>query len=497
MSDEYKTKSNQAGLPFDPYNFSEIEKIQHEIERDLNSNKIQEEVVEASLESPPVQSITYSAELAELPAEIDFKEDEFSVGNNAAFYTETIKREKPPLSERMLPYRRMIISLALVCTLGTGSLGFGLGFAIIFMQQRIGVTEQLASSNLPEVPAVPLIDSTRLMFGNDGTSPVQEGSLADIVKLVEPAVVRISTIFQTQPAIPFFGGGSSVRYRGGTGIIFEKNADHIFIVTNDHVIRGADAVQIYIIDEGPFTASLVGRNNVADLAVISIPLAEVQRAGINDIRVAVFGNSDAMQVGDVVLAIGNAMGEGNSVTSGIISAGEKEALVLGRTMRVLQTDAAINPGASGGPLVNKQGQVIGINTVSSASDHYAIEGMGFSIPSNVAKPVIEDIINAVPGPFLGILGRNVDDDTAFDLGIPPIGVFVYRVIEGTGAEQAGLRRSDVITSFNGRAVFNFEQLQAEIAMVNIGDTVEIMVMRAGREHLVLRVTLGENTMNNF
>jgi len=468
--------------PFDPYNFSEIERIQSEIERDLN---------------PPAEEIPEIPEIpALLPAAVEFKEDDFLV-TSENFYTETIKQKKPPLAERVRPFRRLAFTLLLISTLGMGSLGFGIGFGIVLLQQRMGIQEQVLGNNPVEMPAVAsAVDSTRLMFGNDGTVPVQEGSLADIVRLVDPAVVRVSTVFRDQASFPFFGG-ANMRYRGGSGIIFDHDAERVLIVTSDHVTRGAEAVNIYIKDKGPFAASLVGRNHLSDLAVISVSLADIRSEGIQDIRVAVFGDSDAMQVGDVVLAIGNAMGEGNAATSGIISAGEKEATVLGRTMRVLQTDAAINPGTSGGALVNKQGQVIGINTVSSVSDHYAIEGMGFSIPSNVAKPIIEDIINAVPRPFLGIEGRNVNDETAIELGIPPIGVYVASVIENSGADRAGLRRGDVITSFGGRAVFNFEQLQTEIGRADVGDTVDVMVIRAGREHLILRVTLGVNSMDNF
>ena len=389
----------------------------------------------------------------------------------------------------------MVVTLLIVCTLGTGTLGIGLGFAIVFLQQRTGISGQIAGNNLADDTATAAIGSSRLIFGgeNDGQ---QEGTLADVVRLVDPAVARITPRFGNQSPFPFAMDGGA-RNRDGSGIIFSVENGYIFIVTNNHVIRGADSVDISIMDAGPFQASLIGRDVGTDLAVLSITLADVRRAGISDVVIAAFGDSDTMQVGDVVLAIGNAMGEGNSTTSGIISAGEKEIIYGGNTLRVFQTDAAINPGSSGGPLVNKQGEVIGINTVAGSTDHYAIEGMGFSIPSNVATPVIEQIMNQTPRPFLGIEGKNVDDQIAAHYGIPPIGIFVEGIVPGTGAEAAGIRAGDIITSFNGRAVFNMNQLVEEITRCEVGDTVDVMVIRGGRNHLVFQVTLGENPLDNF
>lgn len=460
--------NDKTGLPFDPYNFSEIEKIQSDIERDLNSHEI------PTLEPEP--------EILKVPA--------------VEFYTETIKQIEPVQHIPQKPYRRLIISLLLICTLGTGTLGVGIGFGFVLLQNRIGISDDVSGYTLQDAQAAPVVDSTRLVFGNDGDSPAREGSLADVVRLVDPAVVRISTTFQGHALFPF--GGGSHNYRGGSGIIIDKDDDYVYIVTINHVILGADSVYVYIMDHDPISARLVGRNHAADLAVISVPVAEVHGAGIRDVRVASFGDSDAMMVGDVVLAIGNAMGEGNSTTSGIISAAEKELQVAGgRTMRVLQTDAAINPGNSGGPLVNKRGQVIGINTVTGTTDHYAIEGMGFSIPSNIAMPIIENIMNSAPGPVLGIRGENVSERVAAELGIPPIGVRVDAIIQNSGADHAGIARGDIITSFNGRAVFNMEQLVEEIAKSNVGDTVEVMIIREGRRQIVLQVTLGENTRDNF
>ena len=507
MADEVKRNTGQAGAPFDPYNFSEIEKIQLDIERDLYTYKPIESAEAAQTtritESPEISSVlsdpadlSYSIEHEDITPShtlATFSDPSDSLEN---FYTETIKQKPPTFGERLRPYRRLIVTLLVVCTLGTGTLGVGMGFGIAFLQHHTGASSRVTGSNPEDAAIDQAIGSTRLIFGSESTDIVREGSLADVVKLVDPAVVSISTVFQTQLAHPFFGT-DQLRYRGGSGIIFAKDDERIFIVTNQHVIQGAMEVNVSIMEREPISARLVGRDTGANLAVISVSAADVLRLGINEVVIAVFGDSDTMQVGDVVLAIGNAMGEGNSTTSGIISAGEKNVDYMGRTLRVLQTDAAINPGSSGGPLVNKDGQVIGINKWLASTEHYAIEGMGFSIPSNVAKPIIEEIMNSTPRPFLGIQGQNVDEEFASQIGIPPIGIYIESVIPGTSAERAGIIRGDIITSFNGRTVLNMEQLVEEIGRANVGDTVEVLIIRGGRDQLTLQATLGEIILDNF
>ena len=487
--------------PFDPYNLSElseIEKIQRDIEKEIERDLTLRDSTLRDLtlkESTPPQAKAFDAIDPSTMPTISFVEDEILAPNDV-FYRETIKRDIAK-NDTIKPhsYRRMIVALLLICTLGTGTFGLGIGFGIVFMQNRAEI-EQLSSAALDE-DILPIIGGARHIFGSDGTTPVQEGSLADVVRLVDPSVVRISASLPSQPPLPFFGqGNNDLRRLGGSGIIFEVDSERVFIVTSHHVIRGAATVNVSIMDLEPIPARPVGNNPLADLAIISVDLADVRQLGIRELAIATFGDSDAMQVGDVVLAIGNAMGEGNSTTSGIISAGEKELIVEERPMRVLQTDAAINRGNSGGPLVNKQGEVIGINTALAAVDHYAIEGMGFSIPSNVVKPIIEQIMTQVPRPFLGIYGRDVSEQVAFDAGIPPIGVHIQSVFDGTGAQFAGLRDGDIITSFNGRTILNMGQLQEEIAASEIGDTVEVMIIR-GRSHLVLQVTLGESVVDSF
>jgi len=491
MEDDYKKPEGR----FDPYNFSEIKKIQQEIERDLNrihgfstprSDKATDPAVEDVIE--------YESDFVdEIPPLYPMPSPTTALKTPEKFYTEVIKQE--PTHQHLFPSKRLIISLLIICTLGTGTLGLGIGFGISNLQNATSIPAEIEGNNLIEdTVTAPTGGAPRQVFSTEVTT--QEGSLADIVKLVDPAVVRIITDRPQSAANPFFGG-NQMRTTDGSGIIFATDEERVFIVTSHHVTRGAEAVHVSVMEHDIVPARPVGNHQAADLAVISISLADLLSVGLSDVTVASFGDSNSIRVGDVVLAIGNAMGEGNATTSGIISAGEKEIIAMGRSFRVIQTDAAINPGSSGGPLINKQGQVIGINSSLITSEHYAVEGMGFSIPTNVAKPVIEEIMNATPRPFLGIHGLNISEEIAYQLDIPPIGVYIERVITGSSAYHAGIVRTDIITSFNGRAVFDMDQLIEEIRRRDIGDTVEITILRDGRQQITLQATLGADNNDNF
>jgi len=412
-----------------------------------------------------------------------------------SFYRETIKQAEPSFFTRLRPQMGKIMLFLLAFTLGTGTLGLGIGFSLA----RFGYEPGFISSYISEEgssEADNAIENTRIIFGIEEGAATTEGSLSDVVKLVDPSVVSITTMSQGAPANPFFGGGGA-RQRDGSGIIIGQDNERLFIITNHHVVRGAETVYVSIMESEPIRAMPAGSDTNEDISIISVSLEDVRAAGIRNISIAVFGDSDAVEVGDVVLAIGNAMGEGNSTTSGIISAGEREINIDGRYFRVIQTDAAINPGSSGGPLVNKQGQVIGIITDALSLNHFAIEGMGFTIPSNVVKPVIEAIMSRTPRPVIDILGFSITEEIAAEYGILPIGVFVDTVFANTGAAAAGMQRGDIITNFNGQVIFDMEQLMEEILSTNIGDVVEVTILRRARDRMVLNVTIGEDSINNF
>lgn len=195
-------------------------------------------------------------------------------------------------------------------------------------------------------------------------------------------------------------------------------------------------------------------------------------------QVAEFGDSDSTQVGDTVIAIGNALGQGNTATKGIISVGAKEVNINGKKLTVLQTDAAINPGNSGGALVNQKGQVIGINTAKIALT--SVEGVGYSIASNVAESLIEQLMNTTDSATLGVSVVTITDEMAQYYNLPTAGVMVQEVVQGGSAAQSGIKQNDIITSFNGQPTFTNDQLVSLVKKTKVGDTVNVKLIRNGQ-----------------
>ena len=316
--------------------------------------------------------------------------------------------------------------------------------------------------------------------------------IVELVAYIEPSVAAISvtgTVVDLFAGSPFRGPGERSLSSSGSGILFADDEDRVYIVTNAHVIENANRVEVQVMGSSPVTARLVGVDTDEDLAVISIMKADFEDAGLTNWSLARFGDSDEMQVGQMVMAIGNALGGGNTATNGVISARQQQIIVEGRPYTVLQTNAAINPGNSGGPLINMDGEVIGINT-AKISTAYNVEGMGYSITSNAARPVIERFMNSISNrAFLGIEGRTIPREVAEMYGLPEIGVFVNSVFNDSPAQAAGIQRGDIIASFEGEPVMTMESLQERIASRNVGDTVNIRIIRNGNEPLSLNVVL--------
>ena len=454
-----------------------IDKIQAEIERDLEQSfkkpepslsDIHDLILEDISDSYPVYETTPIA--AELPPQTE------------SFYRETIKDNQK--SSDSLTWRRVAMFL-LVCTLGTGSLGFGLGFGWGYFSDG----DVLYVGEEATVTLSGTITTTHYVFDNVSGDP-EAGSLADIVAFLEPSVVNITAYSEG-----FFGEQTNI----GSGIIFAENDERIFIVTNDYIVGGGDRVTVRVSGSPPLEARPVGSYSNADLNVISVDKTQLLEAGIDSVVIATFGDSSQMRVGDTVLAIGNAMGEGNSVTRGVISAPEMEVTIIGRDIIMLQTDAAINHGSSGGPLINTRGEVVGIN-INRASNHIfgmeQVEGMGYSIASNVATPILNNLIS-YRRPGLGISGQTVTEVIAERWGIPVLGVYVAEVLPGRAAYIGGMLPGDIITGFNGQPVFYWDQLAAAIRNSEVGDSVEIRILRDGRHPLTLTIELDLLIVDNF
>ena len=272
----------------------------------------------------------------------------------------------------------------------------------------------------------------------------------------------------------------------GSGIIVSQDDNYLYIATNNHVVNGANSLTVTFNDESTVSAEVKGTDPSTDLAVIRVALSSIESDTMNNIKVATLGDSDSLKAGNSCIAIGNALGYGQSVTVGYISALNRQVSVsdsesdTSYTADLIQTDAAINPGNSGGALLNMQGQVIGINSAKLASTE--VEGMGYAIPVSTASPIFEDLMNrqtrtkvsSDQAAALGIKGQTVDSSIAEAYGIPQ-GVYVAEVEKGSAAEKAGITSGSVITKFDGTSVKSMDDLKSQLEYYAAGETVDLVV----------------------
>ncbi len=339
-------------------------------------------------------------------------------------------------------------------------------------------------------------------------SVVEDGSVvsvADIAENVMPAMVSITSTSVQEVQNWFRGGNMQYESKSaGTGVIMGENEEELLIVSNNHVVEGATDLTVTFINEESVEATVKGTDEDDDIAVVAVKLKDINQDTLDAIRTAAVADSNEVRVGEQVVAIGNALGYGQSVTTGIISA-------LGRTVSVqdtygisdydelIQTDAAINAGNSGGALLNMRGEVIGINSVKASAN--GVEGMGYAIPTEKAIPIIQKLMNKESrdrvadedSAYLGITGSDVTRDVAELYGLP-VGVYVTEVGENTPASQAGLEEGMVITSFDGNDIKSMSDLQDLLQYYAGGETVTIKVTvfdeNGGSLEKELSLTLG-------
>lgn len=323
--------------------------------------------------------------------------------------------------------------------------------------------------------------------------------VSDVVANVIPSIVAINSTMAVSQ-YDFFGREYAQESQGsGSGIIIGQSGSQLLIVTNNHVIQGATSIEIVFSDETKASAVVKGAEPNADLAVLSVDMKSLSQETASAIKVATLGNSDDMVPGEMVIAIGNALGYGQSVTVGYVSAVNREVTIENQKMTLLQTDAAINPGNSGGALINTAGEVIGINSVKFASAE--VEGMGYAIPISDAVPMINELMNReiVSVEEQGFLGINtssaqeVTDIYAKRFNMP-IGIYVNDVVEDSPAAKAGLMQGDIITGLDGSKIETIEDLKNALSYKKAGQTVElkVQVLEGGSyTEKVLEVTLGE------
>lgn len=397
----------------------------------------------------------------------------------------------------------------LAILLGAVTVGAAVGTATQIKSYADGVKLQIAGEQNKEqegadaekraafstVSTADLVD-TGDSFSYSGVADIAEAAMPTIVAITNKSVQEVRSFYR----------GQTFQYESevcGSGIIMGENETELLICTNNHVVEDATELTVSFIDESSYEAQVKGTDPSNDLAVIAVQLEDIEDETLEQIKIAQMGASDEMRVGEQVVAIGNALGYGQSVTTGIISAKDRSIGVSERNgsstfENLIQTDAAINPGNSGGALLNMNGELIGINSAKASSS--GVEGMGYAIPVSKALPILEKLmtketrskVDEADAAYMGINGEGVTSEV-IQLYNVPAGVYVTAVGEDTPAEEAGLQRGDIITAFDDVAVTNMNELSARLQYYKGGETVEMTIQTAPNgayEEKTIEITLG-------
>lgn len=314
------------------------------------------------------------------------------------------------------------------------------------------------------------------------SSEVSENDVSKVVKNVMPAIVSIdNTYTETDDYSYFFGRSYEQEVEGsGSGIIIGQNSSEVLIATNNHVVEGENAkIKVTFYDDSQVDATIKGTDSSNDLAVVAVKISSLSDETKQKIKIATLGDSDKLEVGEMSIAIGNALGYGQSVTVGYISAKDREISIDDCTLTLLQTDAAINPGNSGGALLNEKGEVIGINSAKFSSTE--VEGMGYAIPISDAIPIINDLMNREQlaesdQAYLGVKGRDITDTYASQFNMPK-GIFINEISSGSPADKGGLKSGDIITEIDGKKMTGMEDLENFLSYTQAGTKVTVKVQR--------------------
>ncbi|HIX76009.1 MAG TPA: trypsin-like peptidase domain-containing protein [Candidatus Fusicatenibacter merdavium] len=362
---------------------------------------------------------------------------------------------------------------------------------------------QLTGSGTQSTVTIPTT-STNTTAAQSSGSTSSGMSVKDVASSAMPSLVAISTT-TVEEVQTFFGTASQEVPASGTGVIVGQNDEELLIATNNHVVSGATQLSVSFIDDTTIEGQIKGTDETNDLAVVAVKLSDIPDDTQSQIKIATMGDSDALEVGDQVVAIGNALGSGQSVTSGYVSALDRDVTSTDETTGqettsegLIQTDAAINPGNSGGALLNMSGELIGINEAKYSSTD--VEGMGFAIPIAKAEPILENLMSLTTrykvddsdASYIGITMKDVESNVSEAYGIPA-GVRVESVVEGSPADEAGIKVGDILTGFDGRTVSNSTGLQEILSYYAAGETVDITVQRADDgeyKEKTLTITLG-------
>lgn len=373
-----------------------------------------------------------------------------------------------------------------VAKLAASAVAFGLIAGLVMQGVTYGFSRAGIGNGATQLATTKTTSSSSSTSSND---------LSGVSKNVMPSIVSITGKFETTSQ-SWFGQTQSSESEGvGSGIIIGKKDGKILIVTNNHVVADAKSLSVGFVDGKSASATIRGTDSDADLAVVEVDTKNMKSSTLKKIAVITLGDSSKLQTGERAIAIGNALGYGQSVTGGYISALNRQVQLTDKTMTLIQTDAAINPGNSGGALLNSKGELIGINTVKYSSED--VEGMGYAIPINTARPIINKLIkneatSESEQAYLGVSGQTIDSSMASQFDMPS-GVYVQQVIKSSPAQKAGISAGDVIVSFNGSNVSTMDGLKEKISNLKAGKKVKVVVKRQNQmgtyEKKTLTVTL--------
>lgn len=401
-----------------------------------------------------------------------------------------------------------IISIVVILTCVAG--------IVLILRKNTGSVDKIPSTK--ETQAVEKYDDIGSTGSTekDNTGGVVVTDVSGVVKNTMPSVVAITskTVMESNSYDSFFdyyfggGNGGNEHYEvegAGSGIIVDQTDSELLIVTNNHVVEGADSLKIQfdgMNSKNAVNGYIKGTDPNADVAVVVVKLKDIPANTLKSIKKATLGNSDNVSVGEGVIAIGNALGYGQSVTTGVISAKDREATIEDKTMKLLQTDAAINGGNSGGALLNSKGEVIGINVAkyssSGSASNASVEGMGFAIPITSVKSIISNLetketrekMDEDEQGYLGITSKyDVTDDISQAYSMPT-GIYIFEATKGGPAAKAGIQSGDIIKKFDGQQVETMEALQNVIQYYKPGEKVKVTIAYAdGREYKEKDVTV--------
>lgn len=419
---------------------------------------------------------------------------EFTQPSQGADVSRKKKQKKAKQRKKSGGFGR-VMKGAVACICGGLILGVSAYGGITLMNHVVGPA--VIKEEHVQTPTISTTTTGGASVGTQTTSTASSGNVvydvSAVTKEVMPSVVSIVNSGTTQIST-FWGPQEQEFTSSGSGVIVGTNDTELLIATNNHVIADAKSLEITFADDTTAEAVVKGKSNDMDLAVVAVKLEDLKQSTLDGIKIATLGDSDSLQVGEPAIAIGNALGYGQSVTSGIISALDREVTVetdstygFGNsqeiTSKLIQTDAAINPGNSGGPLFNIKGEVIGINSVKYASSE--VEGMGYAIPISEAQPILDDLmsretktkVDASKSAYLGIKGADVTEQAQSIYGMPS-GGYVVSVENKSAAEKAGIKKGDIIVKLGDADVDSMDSLQEELQYYEAGETADIVVARS-------------------